>query len=131
MKNVNVKLTSVEMTRYARNEPTILKIFFNDGNKEHYIEKTSSLDSLEELSSQIMNDIKKNIKDMNSKDGPGIFDNIVTVIFGDIDDEEKAEEKLTNSLRRIKDDIRKLKMQNTAQNYLQRLAMFQKSRYSI
>ncbi len=131
MINVNVKFTSIEISKYIRNEPVTLKVLFNDGKKEHSILKTTDLVNINELADQIKSDAKKMMKDMNSSSGTGMFDGVVTVVFGDIDDEVNATERLSNSLGRIREDIRKMKNNTTSQNYLQRIAMFSGSRYSI
>ncbi len=126
---ITVNFTSVEVSRYVRDEPITLKIFFNDGSQERFIEKRTNLENIEEFTQQVITEARKMEKDINAKHSSGFLDDVVMVRFGD--DEEKVEEKLHNVFRKIKDEIKKLKTPTAAQNYLQRIAMFQKSKFNI
>ena len=125
---ITVNFTHVIISKFIRNEPVTLKIHFNDG-KEKSIEKTTNLDNVENFVSEVLSDVKKLEKESNSKGTGGFLDDVVMVRLGD--DEEKVEEKLFHAFARIKEDIRKLKSGATPQNFLQKIAMFQNSKYTI
>ena len=125
---ITLNFTAIEVSKFARNEPMILKVFFNDG-KDRFLEKSTNLENVEEFTQQVINEARKLAKESNAKSSGGFLDDVVMVRFGE--DEEKLEEKMINAFRRVKEDMKRLKTINTPQNYLQKLAMFQKSKYNI
>jgi len=126
---VNVIFKTVEIGKYVRNAPITLKITFDDGYKERSFEKVTSVENAEALTQEVINDVRKMEKEAHTDTSGGFLDDVVIVRFGD--DEEKTEAKLQNTFRRIKEELMKLKTMTTAQDYLQRIAMFQKSKYNI
>lgn len=126
---ITVAFTAVEVVKYARNEPLMLKISFNDGSKEKSFEKTTNLDNIEEFSTEVMGEARKIEKELNAGSTGRFLDDVVMVRFGD--DEEKSQERLNNAFRRIRDDVKNLKRPDSPKNYLQKTAMIQKARYNI
>ena len=127
MNVITVNFKHVEIFKYARNEPIILKILFNDGISDRSMVKTTNIDNAEQFTAEVMNNIRKMEKELHNKNSNNFLD-VVQVRFGD--DEEKAEEKLYHAFSRVKEDMRKLRTPS-AQGLLQKVAMIQGSRYSI
>lgn len=126
---ITVKFIAVEVVKYIRNEPLILKISFNDGSQERAFEKAANLDNIEEFSIEVMNEARKIEKQANEGNTGRFLDDVVMVRFGE--DEEKTMDRLNRAFRKIKDEIKGLTAGDTPQNYLQKMAMLQRAKYSI
>ena len=124
---VNIVFKMIEIAKFSRGEPLVLKVTFNDG-KERIIEKTTNLENVEEFTQIIINEARKISKEANAKNTGGFLDDVVQIRFGD--DEEKAEEKLYHAFARVKEDVKRMRMQN-GQNLLQRVSMIQGAKYNI
>ena len=61
---VNVKFTSIEVSKYTRTE-LVLKINFDDGIKERFLEKRSNLESVEELTDEVFTEVRKLEKELH------------------------------------------------------------------
>jgi hypothetical protein len=126
---VTVNFTAVQVAKYARGEPLLLKIFFHDGSQERFVEKHTELANVEEMIQHLINDVRKMEKELHAKKGGGFLDDVVMVRFGD--DEEKVEERLFHVLSRVKEEAKKLRTPGAAQNYLQKIATFQGAKFTF
>ncbi len=126
---IPVKFTSVVIQKYARDSITI-RINFTDGSKEKFIDKDLNSDfNTEELTEQIISEVRKIAKENNAKTGTNFLDDIVMVRFEH--DEEELPERLNNALRRVKEEIRRTTGAKTSTNYLQNIANIQGAKFQI
>lgn len=124
---VNVKFTSIEVSKYTRSE-LVLKINFDDGIKERTLEKKSNLESAEELTDEVFTEVRRLEKELNDQKTGDFLEDVVIVR---IEDDEKISEKMQNAFRRIKEDMRKLKTGAITDNYLQDITMFQRTKINL
>ncbi len=126
---ITVNFRFVEVSKYERNQPVQLKIFFDNGSEEKFIEKSTNLENIEEFTQDVINSARKIEKEANAGASGSFLDDVVMVRFGE--DEEKTELKLSRVFSRIKEDIKNLRINDSPQSYLQRLAMIQNAKYNI
>ncbi len=124
---VNVDFTAVEVKKFDRDE-FLLRIYFKDGSKEQFVDKTTKLDNIEEFSQTLIQEVRKLEKDINSQKSGEFLGDVTVVMF---EDDETLEERLQNVFRRIRDEAKKLRTQKVAQGYLQNISRFSGSKYSV
>lgn len=125
---VPIKFTSIDVVDHNRDELTI-RINFNDGSKDRFIEKKLKIDfDANALTDTIMAEARKMGKELNAKNTGDFLNDIVTVR---IEDDEDVDEKIYNTLNRIKEEGRKLKTAKVAQNYLQNMSRFKESKFNL
>ena len=123
-----LSFSHVQISRFSRNEPVTLRIFFNDG-QARFFDKTTDISSTEALTQEVINEARRIAKENNAKKTGNFIDDNVMVRFAE--DEEKLEEKMIMAFSRIKGDLKRVRTLNTATNYLQNIASFQGSKYNI
>ena len=128
MNVVTLSFSHIQISKFVRNEPVTLRIFFNDGQNK-FFDKTTDISNTEELTQEVINEARKITKESNSKRTGDFLDGTVVVKFAE--DEEKLEEKMIMTFARIKGDLKRLRTMNTSTNYLQNIASFQGSKYNI
>ena len=125
---VTLSFSHIQISKFARNEPVTLRIFFNDG-QDRFLDKTTDISSTEGLTREVINEARKLAKESNSKKTGNFLDDTVMVRFAE--DEERLEEKMIMAFARIKGDLKRIRTMNTSTNYLQNIASFQGSKYNI
>ena len=127
-----VNFKYVEVNKYERNyksEDLTLRIYFNDGSQDRFVEKKFNINSnSEETTKEVLNDIKKLARESNAKGSRDFLGDAVVVRF---DDDESMEDRLMHAFNRIKEDLRKIRNPNNSTGFLQNIASFQKSKYSL
>jgi hypothetical protein len=119
---INVKLLSIEVSKFTREELT-LKINFDDGSKKRFIEKKTTLDNIPQFVEEVLADIKKMEKELNAPRTGDFLEDVVIVRLQD--DDEDLREKMESALRRVKEEGRKVKSTSVSDNYLQKIALMQ------
>ena len=126
---VPIQFKYVQIAKYSRDD-SLLKICFNDGSKDHIIEKHSSdIGRVEEFVEMIISETRTMAKQSNAQKNAGMLGDVVSIRF--TEDEETLYERLEVVFSRVKEELRKAKMAKDATNYLQTLSNLQGATFNI
>jgi len=116
MKIINLGLKKIIVNKFSpKSKEVELVIDFNDGfDKQIY--KTINVNNCNEAAENIINDLRKLEKKLNSDfDGENIIDNVVNIV---VLEEDKLIENIAGFLTKVSESLEKIKNTNIATGYL-------------
>jgi hypothetical protein len=118
MQSKTIKFVKIDVENLSLKDGADLKVFYNDGT-ERMLQYHSTFTNPEADAANIMQQVKAAVKSQNSRVfGDDPLDRFVHILF---EDDEGAEEKMTNFIRGVKDKIHKVKYSRMATGYLDSL----------
>lgn len=118
MQTKTIRFQKIEVENLSLKDGGKLKIFYTDG-KDRVLEYPCTFSTPEEDASKIIAQVKSAVKNQNASvlsDNP--LDRFVNIL---IDDDEGAEEKISNFIRGVKEKIHRVKYSRMASGYLDAL----------
>ena len=116
---VKVKVKRVQVARYdMKNNSLELVFMYYESDKLYTVKKNFAVnDNTLLFVKNLMQEIKKSAKVKFNLDNDETFDNIVNVIFDEVED-GATEEKLVAVMDRLKEKVKGFKKAKSAENYL-------------
>ena len=117
--SVKIKIKKVQVNRYdLRTNSLDLLFTYFEGEKQFNVKKMFNINENSMLFvKNLLQEIKKSAKVKFNLDNDENFDNIVNVIFDEIEDGD-TEEKLIAVMDRLKEKVKGFKKVKSAENYL-------------
>lgn len=117
--SLKIKIKRVQVNKFDfRNNSLELVFLYLEGDKQYTVKKTFGANENSMLFvKNLMQEIKKSAKVKYNLDNDESFDNIVNVLFDEVEDGE-TEEKLISVMDKLKDKVKGFKKIRSADNYL-------------
>lgn|SRR3989338_750455 len=116
---LKIKVKKVQVNRYdTRKNSLDLTFIYLEGDKQYSVKKDFNINENSMLFvKNLLQEIKKSAKVKYNLDNDESFDNIVNVIFDEVEDGD-TEEKLMTVIDRLKEKAKGFKKIRSADNYL-------------
>lgn len=117
--SVKIKIKRVQVSRYDMRHNSLELLFtYLEGERTFTVKKNyTPEDNTLLFVKNLMQEIKKSAKVKHNLDNDEPFDNIVSVLFDEIEDGD-TEEKLISVMDKLKDKVKGFKKVKSADNYL-------------
>ncbi len=116
---LKIKVKRIQVNRYdTRRNALDLTFLYFEGDKQYSVKKMFNIDENSMLFvKNLLQEIKKSAKVKYNLDNDESFDNIVNVIFDEVEDGD-TEDKLTTVMDRLKEKAKGFRKIRSADNYL-------------
>ncbi|HLC73571.1 MAG TPA: hypothetical protein VJH20_02960 [Candidatus Nanoarchaeia archaeon] len=117
--SVRIKVKKVQVNRYDLRDNSLELVFtYFEGDKQYAVKKNYSTNENSMLFvKNLLQEIKKSAKVKYNLDNDENFDNIVNIIFDEVEDGD-TEDKLIAVMDKLKEKVKGFKKVKSAENYL-------------